>query len=73
MAQGHSPDAVEAQEQEAALTASLEASHAQLRAQSDAFYQRSKLRTARGDHDGAVEDAKRALALFSNDVQVSGA
>lgn len=70
MASSHPPDDADWQQQVHALNASLSNAEEQLKAQGDAFLQRSKLKTTLGDHAGALDDAKRALALFPNDLQV---
>lgn len=61
----------EAQEQEQALSASLDAAREQLRAQSDAFLERSKVRSRLGNHAGALEDAQSALTLSPGSAEVS--
>lgn len=71
MASSHPPDDVVAQQQLDTLNASLTNAEEQLKAQGDALLQRSKLKTTLGDHAGALNDAKRALALFPEHPQVS--
>lgn len=58
-------------EREAQLTVTLATMQEQRWAQSEASFERSEVRSARGDRMGALEDAKVALALFPSHTKVS--
>lgn len=64
--------AAQLEARERLVSKSLKSSREKLWVQSQAFAERSRIRTARGDHAGALRDAKRSLALFPNRVEVRG-
>lgn len=58
------------EERERVLTHRLAASQEKLWEQSQMLLERSRLRSMRGDRVGALQDAKRALALFPANIEV---